>query len=500
MGLGATTCAVMSGERDLTTDRPGDDRGHPGLPPGVHRRRGRGRVAGRRRADLLARGTRLATRRGRAGRHDPATRRGAATGRRPCRRARRAARAGAAEPIRDQPHQHGRPGHGDHRGRRLARPGHLPRHVPPQHRGARPRRRDPSRRPPDRACPGLRDGSRHARVRIGSTGRGSSRRSPPPTMRAPSASSRSRSTTPRSPARHRSGAGWRRSQDALAMEGLAFLRRAFARRLRCVGSSSSPARPSHAAGVHEFRAGARLLARCLASVPDLVVEVLDEGRLPDLTGGRPSAVVVFSDGGPSHPLLEDDRLAALDALARRGSASGSCTTPWRCPRTTARRSSSAGSAGRTRTASRAIRSGTPTSSRRAAHPITRGVAPFTMLDEWYFGLTFRRPTAVVQPILVATPSDDGPRRAVRLARRPVSAHRGRQRTARDADVGDRAAGRRSGVRPGRRALPRQLGERRLPPRRPQRPRLGGRCGGAAVPAWHRRSRPPTSSGTSMGAA
>ena len=68
---------------------------------------------------------------------------------------------------------------------------------------------------------------------------------------------------------------------------------------------------SHEAGVHEFRAGVRLLAECLASVPDLVVDVLDEGRLPDLTAGEPSAVVLFSDGGPSHPLLEGDRLAAL---------------------------------------------------------------------------------------------------------------------------------------------------------------------------------------------
>ena len=63
------------------------------------------------------------------------------------------------------------------------------------------------------------------------------------------------------------------------MDGLAFLRRAFAQ--EAVDSAEPGVRrlilvagkPSHAPGVHEFRAGAHLLARCLASVPDLVVEV-----------------------------------------------------------------------------------------------------------------------------------------------------------------------------------------------------------------------------------
>ena len=104
---------------------------------------------------------------------------GAASGRRLRRDARRAARARAPEPLRDQPRQHRRPGHGDHRGRRLARARHLPRHVPPEHRGEGPRGRDPAGRSPDRARPGLRDGSRHAGsrpLRLAGLRRGARRR------------------------------------------------------------------------------------------------------------------------------------------------------------------------------------------------------------------------------------------------------------------------------------------------------------------------------------
>ena len=39
------------------------------------------------------------------------------------------------------------------------------------------------------------------------------------------------------------------------------------------------------------------------------------------------------------------------------------------------------------------------------HPITSGVAPFTITDEWYFGITFGADTPIDR-ILTATPSDD----------------------------------------------------------------------------------------------
>ncbi len=39
------------------------------------------------------------------------------------------------------------------------------------------------------------------------------------------------------------------------------------------------------------------------------------------------------------------------------------------------------------------------------HPITRGVQPFSILDEWYMHMRFRPEMQGVTPLLVATPSD-----------------------------------------------------------------------------------------------
>ena len=40
------------------------------------------------------------------------------------------------------------------------------------------------------------------------------------------------------------------------------------------------------------------------------------------------------------------------------------------------------------------------------HPITRGVKPFALKDEWYFNIRFRPEMKGVTPILVVKPSDE----------------------------------------------------------------------------------------------
>jgi Trehalose utilisation len=41
-----------------------------------------------------------------------------------------------------------------------------------------------------------------------------------------------------------------------------------------------------------------------------------------------------------------------------------------------------------------------------SHPVTRGVKPFAVLDEWYFNMRWKEDMKGVTPILVAKPSDD----------------------------------------------------------------------------------------------
>lgn len=182
-------------------------------------------------------------------------------------------------------------------------------------------------------------------------------------------------------------------------------------------------KPSHPPGMHEFRAGSMLLEKCLASVPGLMVDRHEMGWVRDeATFADADAVVIYADGGKGHPAVQENRLETLRALMAKGVGFGvmhygvevvpelggkeflewvgghyensfSCNPIWE-----------------------------PSFTNLPQHPITRGVQPFQIEDEWYFNMRFRPAfgdgIAAAQdgatsftPILVAAPSDatrDGP--------------------------------------------------------------------------------------------
>ena len=165
-------------------------------------------------------------------------------------------------------------------------------------------------------------------------------------------------------------------------------------------------RPSHAPGAHEFRAGALLLARSLEGVPDLVVDVYDQGQIPEVTAGDTSAIVVFADGGASHPVLEGDRLARLDALARAGVGLGFMHYAVEIPNDHGAPELTRWIGGHYEDRVSCNPIWDAAVEPVPGHPITRGVAPFKVNDEWYFNLTFAADDSGISPILVATPSDE----------------------------------------------------------------------------------------------
>lgn len=177
-------------------------------------------------------------------------------------------------------------------------------------------------------------------------------------------------------------------------------------------------KPSHPAGMHEFRAGTMLLEKCLAGVQGLVVDRHEMGWVKDeSTFNDADAVVIYADGGKGHPAVQGDHLATLRKLVERGVGFGcmhygvevepelggvefkqwigghyethfSCNPLWE-----------------------------PKFSVFPKHPITRGVRPFQIRDEWYINMRFRAAFKEgvapaedggvrFQPILVATPSDE----------------------------------------------------------------------------------------------
>ncbi|RLS58078.1 MAG: hypothetical protein DWH91_03070 [Planctomycetota bacterium] len=177
-------------------------------------------------------------------------------------------------------------------------------------------------------------------------------------------------------------------------------------------------KPSHPKRMHEFNAGSQLLARCLKDSPLVKVEVVLNGWPQDESVFDGAAAIVFyMDGGGRHELVLENgrRLKLAEEWTRNGVGIGcmhygvevvadqaggefrkwiggyyenmfSCNPIWE-----------------------------PQFSDFPDHPITRGVKPFQIKDEWYFNMRFVEDLpgnaaamagdVKFQPILVATPSE-----------------------------------------------------------------------------------------------
>ena len=150
----------------------------------------------------------------------------------------RPSRARAVEPVRDEPGQHRGAGDGRHRGRRIPRARRVPGHVPPEHRGEGSGGGGRDGRGPHRPCPGLRDGSRDAGrrpVRVGPVRRCACEASYAGPICIESFTAHNASIA-------RAASIWRplaATQDALAVDGLAFLRPLFQREQRGVPDERS---------------------------------------------------------------------------------------------------------------------------------------------------------------------------------------------------------------------------------------------------------------------
>src|SRR4051794_10740956 len=78
--------------------------------------------------------------------------------------------------------------------------------------------------------------------------------------------------------------------------------------------------PSHGPGEHEHRAGCLLLSGCLNKVPGVTSMVYSNGwpDNPSTAFEGVSSVVVYSDGGGGHPLLQGDHLRTIGELMKQG--------------------------------------------------------------------------------------------------------------------------------------------------------------------------------------
>lgn len=166
-------------------------------------------------------------------------------------------------------------------------------------------------------------------------------------------------------------------------------------------------KPSHPPGMHEFRAGALLLQKCLKNVSNLTTLVYSNGWPADASVfDNVDAVVIYSDGGAGHPAIQSDRLKFLQGLVDKGVGIGMMHYACEVPSNKGGNEFIQWIGGFYEDKVSCNPMWTPEFKNFPQHPITRGLKPFSILDEWYFNIHFRDNMNGIVSILVATPSDE----------------------------------------------------------------------------------------------
>ena len=162
--------------------------------------------------------------------------------------------------------------------------------------------------------------------------------------------------------------------------------------------------PSHGPGEHEHRAGCLLLKSGLDQVTGVTSVVYSNGwpDSPEAFVGA-AAIVVYSDGGGGHPLLQGDRLKTIGALMDQG-VGLACIHYAVEPTKEKGETEFLDWIGGAFEIHWSVNPHWDAEFQRfPKHPITQGVKPFTMRDEWYFNMRFREGMKGVTPILTAVP-------------------------------------------------------------------------------------------------
>src|SRR4051812_10182053 len=162
-------------------------------------------------------------------------------------------------------------------------------------------------------------------------------------------------------------------------------------------------KPSHAYGAHEHNAGCLLLAKELqAAVPNIACDVHLNGWPTDehFADGA-DCIVMYCDGGVGH--MVNKHLAEVDALAKKGVGIVCIHYVVEVPKGESGAKFLEWIGGYFETDWSVNPHWTAKYDNLPNHPITRGVQPFEINDEWYYHMRFREGMQGVTPILVALP-------------------------------------------------------------------------------------------------
>ena len=165
-------------------------------------------------------------------------------------------------------------------------------------------------------------------------------------------------------------------------------------------------RPSHSTGQHEHRAGSLLLQKCLNKLPGITSTVHSNGwpQSVDAFDGA-DAIVIYSDGGGGHPAIKEDRPQLLGGLMKKGVGLGCIHYAVEVPKDKGGPELLDWIGGYFETFWSVNPHWEADFKQLPTHPITRGVKPFKIHDEWYYHMRFQEGMKGVTPILTAIPPD-----------------------------------------------------------------------------------------------
>lgn len=162
-------------------------------------------------------------------------------------------------------------------------------------------------------------------------------------------------------------------------------------------------KPSHGYGAHDHLAGCMLLSKSLndSGLP-IEAQVYHYDWPDDATPfEKVDCLVMYGDGGPGHMALK--HLDELDALAKKGIGIVCLHYAVEVPKGRAGEKFRDWIGGYFETNWSVNPTWTAKFTSLPEHPITRGVQPFAIEDEWYYHMRFRDGMKGVTPILTALP-------------------------------------------------------------------------------------------------
>jgi hypothetical protein len=164
--------------------------------------------------------------------------------------------------------------------------------------------------------------------------------------------------------------------------------------------------PSHGPGQHEHRAGCLLLQKCLSQTPGFTSVVVSNGWPKDESVFQGAdAIVVYADGGGGHPFAKPERLKVIGELMNKGVGFGAIHYGVEVEKNKGGKEFLDWMGGYFETFWSVNPHWTAHYTNLPVHPVTRGVKPFSTLDEWYYHMRFRDGMQGVTPILTAIPPD-----------------------------------------------------------------------------------------------